>query len=269
MSIASKLLTLNGLYQRIQTKLRNLGLMSVSDTGLSDCTDAIEDIDEVTPYMMTQAGIQNVAGYKYAQIDQTAWVPAGSTPSGLVSVVTGLSAAGIVDGHPRNPVVVGTVYPPSGYQGIYANQIELDGDVIKAENIKSGVSILGVNGSYNAGSDAVFQSTSVTVSEVTFPTAGVVDSMQKISKLFLMVGDSTNIVSDEIMAMYMTDNNYTGDWTTIRCYVITDDGLISTKNVHYNFDLNGDLVIQNPFSQTYTFRTYSGSRYSLYITHTN
>ena len=147
MSIASKLLTLNGLYQRIQTKLRSLGLMYVSDTGLSDCTDAIEDIDEVTPYMMTQAGIQNVAGYKYAQIDQTAWVPAGSTPSGLVSVVTGLSAAGIVEGHPRNPVVVGTVYPPSGYQGIYANQIELDGDVIKAENIKSGVSILGVNGS--------------------------------------------------------------------------------------------------------------------------
>lgn len=154
MSIATQISRITALRNRIRAKAMSLGLLTSSRDGadsinLADCTAAIESIDEVSPYMINTPGIKNVAGFKYAQIDQSAWVPAGSTPSGLVSVVTGLSSAGITQSTPRNPVSIGTVYPPTGYQGIYANELQIDADVIKPENIKAGVQMLGVTGSYD------------------------------------------------------------------------------------------------------------------------
>lgn len=161
MSIATQISRITALRNRIRAKAMSLGLLTSSRDGadsinLADCTAAIESIDEVSPYMINTPGIKNVAGFKYAQIDQSAWVPAGSTPSGLVSVVTGLSSAGITQSTPRNPVSIGTVYPPTGYQGIYANELQIDADVIKPENIKAGVQMLGVTGSYTAPDRVLF-----------------------------------------------------------------------------------------------------------------
>lgn len=148
MSVWSEIQRLTSLRDRISRKLVSLGLLS-SNSDLYDCTEAVEDIDEVTPYLISTSGVKNVAGYKYAQIDESAWVPAGSTPSGLESHLTGLGATGILSSRPRNPISIGTVYPNTGSSGMYANALEIDGDVIKAENIKNGVQILGVTGSYS------------------------------------------------------------------------------------------------------------------------
>ena len=97
-----------------------MGLL-VGDGDLEACTDIVEDINEVRPYLISTTGIKNVANYKYAQIDQSAWVPAGTTPSGLESHLTGLGATGIMSSRPRNPISIGTVYPNTGSQGMYAN----------------------------------------------------------------------------------------------------------------------------------------------------
>lgn len=151
MSVYSEIVRLRGLRDRLDRKLKSLGLL-VGDGDLEACTDIVEDINEVRPYLISTTGIKNVANYKYAQIDQSAWVPAGTTPSGLESHLTGLGATGIMSSRPRNPISIGTVYPNTGSQGMYANALEIDGDVIKAENIKNGVQILGVTGSYTGES---------------------------------------------------------------------------------------------------------------------
>lgn len=151
MSVYSEIVRLRGLRDRLDRKLKSLGLL-IGDGDLEACTDIVEDINEVRPYLISTTGIKNVANYKYAQIDQSAWVPAGTTPSGLESHLTGLGATGIMSSRPRNPISIGTVYPNTGSQGMYANALEIDGDVIKAENIKNGVQILGVTGSYTGES---------------------------------------------------------------------------------------------------------------------
>ena len=151
MSVYSEISRLTSLRNRLKTKLYNLGLLRSQNAKLADCTDAVESIDEETPYLISTAGIKNVAGVKYAQIDESAWVPAGTIPSGLESHLTGLGAIGIMSSRPRNPISIGTVYPNTGSQGMYANALEIDGDVIKPSNIRNGVQILGVTGNY-AGS---------------------------------------------------------------------------------------------------------------------
>lgn len=148
MSVYSEITRIVGLRNRLKTKLYNLGLLKVKTAKLADCANAVDAIDEVTPYLISTAGIKNVAAYKYAQIDESAWVPAGTVPSRLESKATGLGADGIertIPAHSRN---IGTVYPSHGVSGMYANALFIDTDVIKPDNIKKGVKILGVDGSY-------------------------------------------------------------------------------------------------------------------------
>lgn len=148
MSVYSEITRIVGLRNRLKTKLYNLGLLKVKTAKLADCANAVDAIDEVTPYLISTAGIKNVAAYKYAQIDESAWVQAGTVPSGLESKATGLGADGIertIPAHSRN---IGAVYPSQGVSGMYANALFIDTDVIKPDNIKKGVKILGVDGSY-------------------------------------------------------------------------------------------------------------------------
>lgn len=165
MSVASEISRIQGLRNRIRTKLINIGIMTpeylasggggIRDTtptnDLFDCTEAIEDIDELNPIMLSTTNVTNVAAYKYAQVDATAFQPSGPLPSDLCSKVAYLGANGIESTSPTNYASLGDVTPPQGYNGMRVVTLKIDTDVIKAENIRSGVSILGVNGTLSFG----------------------------------------------------------------------------------------------------------------------
>jgi len=261
MSIASKLTTLNSLKDRIRTKLINLGLMSSSDDGLTDCTEALEDIEEVTPFMMSQAGVTNVAGYKYAQIDQTAWVPAGTTPSGLVSVVSYLGANGLERNPPTSQASIGTVYPPSGAQGIYANELKIDTDVIKASNIKNGVSILGVAGtlglalSYGqkyVGSSSTSTDT-LTISDVPF------SSLYQLAYVAVTIHQTSSSSNVKLISLVAFS---TGSGLP---YVVHIKGDEYPVNMGFSLAMSGNnLTITNTSSQTNMFYGQYLVRYGYY-----
>ena len=99
MSIATQISRLTSIRNSIKAKLVSLGLLQESGGGstpstksgtsqnggvvvgddLEACKQAINSINETTPYLLSSMGIKNVAGYKYAQVDGTAFVPAGSS----------------------------------------------------------------------------------------------------------------------------------------------------------------------------------------------
>jgi len=226
MSLYGQYVRLLGLRNRIQDKLVSLGLIANQNRAagdLEDCTETIEDIDEVTPYLISTTGIKNVANYKYAQIDQSAWVPAGTIPSGLESHLTGLGSTGIMTSRPRNPISIGTVYPNTGSQGMYANQLEIDGDVIKAENIKSGVQILGVTGSYDIAYDYVegdaYQSGLSVQFEIPFST------VDRIKTIYLTLGYAGSLSANRIAKLYVLDPSYlSGDSGSLLCEVAMSEG---------------------------------------------
>ncbi len=91
MSIATEIIRVGGLRDRIRLKLRGLGLLAANaeeqereedevinqrdghnqvilGNNLSACTSAIELIDETNPCQITSTGVKNVARYKYAQV---------------------------------------------------------------------------------------------------------------------------------------------------------------------------------------------------------
>lgn len=167
MSISSEISRITSLRNRIRTKLINLGLLTPNQGGggggnnskssgstndLEDCTDAIESINETTPYLLSSTGAKNVAGYKYAQVDTTVFEPIGSSGSinpNAQNAYIG-SFGGISTSAPSGFVSasLGQISPSGNYQGMRAVNLLYDSSVIKAENIRSGVSIFNITGNY-------------------------------------------------------------------------------------------------------------------------
>lgn len=204
MSIASEISRLTGLRNSIRTKLISLGLIASrnrDNADLEDCKDAIESINEYTPYLMTQAGIQDVAGFKYAQIDQTAWQPIGEQPTDLCSLQTNLGENGIESTIPSHTASIGTVYPPHGYRGIWANALAIDTDVIKPENIKAGVKMLGVTGTHHG-----YFTTGTSTSSYTYSgnpvTFDINVPQSRLIYLYLESSDSVPYSSGQIRSMF-------------------------------------------------------------------
>ena len=281
MSVYSEIVRLTGLRDRIANKLVSLGLLSRSaaNNKLVDCTEAVEDIDEVTPYLISTSGIKNVANYKYAQIDESAWVPAGTTPSGLESHLTGLGAIGIISGRPRNPISIGTVYPNTGSQGMYANALEIDGNVIKAENIKSGVQILGVTGSYTGEStidyiDTVGLPTGTNFEFLTIANLPINDVF-KIRYISITLGYASGIlINGTILSMYnygsigYPTTTFQGIKVTNSTSQLTNLGFINNFGISLSQGQSGyTLTISAPNGMVFAESDYASAEYAVHITY--
>lgn len=157
MSIATQLSRILGLRNRISTKLVSLGLVSAQADGnpLADCTTAIESIGGTKN--MTNTATQDVAGYQYAKVSDSNLIPG--------NIVSGVSILGVVGTASVSPpaarlqertVLYGgenapdTLVPSSGYDGISKVNFELTdaNPTLVAANIRNGVKIMGVTGTY-------------------------------------------------------------------------------------------------------------------------
>ena len=144
---------------------------------------------------MSSTGIKNVAGYKYAQVDGTAFVPAGSSGNveTLRSAYVG-DSAGVSYQAPSNPVLLGQITPSTNYQSMQAANLYYDSDAIKAEYIKKGIYILGVEG------DLDFSSWSTAHGGVFNNTSADGDTVQIITHLPIGSGDTIWYTIDIILA---------------------------------------------------------------------
>lgn len=158
MSIATQISRLQGLRNRIVTKLTALGLLSGNGNDLEDCTNAVEAIGGTKA--ITDTSQTDVASYQYAQVTDA------NLRSG--NIVSGITILGVTGTASMNPPSVNlqtkylyyggaaalpsSITPSSGYDGISTVYIErVDANpTLASSNIKSGVTIMGVTGTYGA-----------------------------------------------------------------------------------------------------------------------
>lgn len=158
MSIATQISRLQGLRNRIVTKLTSLGLLSGSGNDLEDCTNAVEAIGGTKS--ITDTSQTDVASYQYAQVTD-----ANLRSGNIVSGITILGVTGTASMSPPSvnlqtkylyyggaAALPSSITPSSGYDGISAVYIErVDANpTLASSNIKSGVTIMGVTGNYGA-----------------------------------------------------------------------------------------------------------------------
>lgn len=158
MSIATAISRLIALRNRLRTKINSLGIDSDTQLDLDDCVGAVERIGGTQE--ITQASVQyNVADKQYARVTDSNLVPGN-----IVSGVSILGVAGTASVSPPsarltqgvaiygNEDVPASMYPPNGYDGfssVVFRQDDIVGNrMLVSTNIRSGVRIMGVNGTY-------------------------------------------------------------------------------------------------------------------------
>lgn len=242
MSIATQISRLTSIRNSIKSKLVSLGLLQESNGGdtpstksgtpqsgnvvvgddLEACKQAINSINETTPYLLSSTGAKNVAGYKYAQVDTTVFEPIGSSGSinpNAQNAYIGASG-GISTSAPSGsvPVSLGQISPSGNYQGMSAVNLLYDSNVIKAENIRNGVSIFNITGNY-VGSLGVADlrstggSPSVSRSQLTIDLDEVVPNLSRSNILSMsgynlsMSDNASSNFNDKIASFYLIGNS--------------------------------------------------------------
>ena len=163
MSIADKITQLTNIRAAIRTALQNKGISAASS---HDFADFAADIAAI----VTGGTIQSSKRVS-ASVSGPTYVTPDSGYDGLAQVIVNMitrQAKTVTPG-----TVNQTVSPDSGYQGLSSVTVEGDADLV-AGNIKNGVSIFGVTGSYSGGSPSL-QSKSVSPStsqQVVSPDSG-------------------------------------------------------------------------------------------------
>lgn len=224
MSIATQISRLTSIRNSIKAKLVSLGLLQESNGGetpstksgtsqsgnvvvgddLEACKQAINSINETTPYLLSSTGAKNVAGYKYAQVDTTVFEPIGSSGSinpNAQNAYIGASG-GISASAPSGsaPVSLGQISPSGNYQGMSAVNLLYDSNVIKAENIRSGVSIFNITGNYQGVSNYIYNYTPIgnNTSTISVPIPNDLMSKNQIVSLNLFSQGSMGTSSGSI-----------------------------------------------------------------------
>lgn len=137
MSIADKITQLTNIRAAIRTALQNKGISAASS---HDFADFAADIAAI----VTGGTIQSSKRVS-ASVSGPTYVTPDSGYDGLAQVIVNMitrQAKTVTPGTADQ-----TVSPDSGYQGLSSVTVEGDADLV-AGNIKNGVSIFGVNGSY-------------------------------------------------------------------------------------------------------------------------
>ena len=280
MSISSEISRLTALRNRIKNKLNSLGLLvsntpssgnegggsdskagtssnTVTGDDLDACTEAIESINETTPYLLSSTGAKNVAGYKYAQVDTTVFEPIGSSGSinpNAQNAYIGASG-GISTSAPSGsvPVSLGQISPSGNYQGMSAVNLLYDSNVIKEENIKSGVSILGVTGKYGLNCIQIdnneYDSSGGTTNSISFtlPQTLIDLTLNNITSIVIMLRTNVSMGSTYEITGVFYDRDVAfslgGQYKVLYNYVY-DDTLFSSTKIRFSVDsFNGSFSL--------------------------
>lgn len=155
----------------------SLGLVNSSTATLSDCTTAVESIDG-TQYVTDASTTYNVAAKQYAKVDERNLIPSNIVRGVSILGVVGTAVPGGGSGNLTTTALLyggaaapNDLYPPSGYDGFSRVAVELTdaSRVLTPYNVKSGVTIMGVTGTYETPTETA----SPTLAEL--KTAGVTD----------------------------------------------------------------------------------------------
>jgi hypothetical protein len=261
MSIATQISRLTSIRNSIKAKLVSLGLLQESNGGetpstksgtsqsgnvvvgddLEACKQAINSINETTPYLLSSTGAKNVAGYKYAQVDTTVFEPIGSSGSIMPYARQAyLGAYGITTSAPSGsaPVLLGQVSPTGTYQGMPAASLYYDSNVIKEENIKSGVSILGISGKYG-DSDYIqienneYDDSGGTLNSISFtlPESLIGLTFNKIISIIIMLETHVSMNSTFEVSGIFYDKNIILDGENVLYNYVYDDNLFSDTKI--------------------------------------
>lgn len=158
MSMATQIARLQGLRNRLRTKILGLGLDTDPALDLDDCVGIIEGISG-TQDITTAGSVYNVAGKQYARVNDRELKPENIVSGKTILGVTGTAAVNPPSGNNIQDVAVmeyggpnppATVYPSSGYDGVaqVVPRLVDASPKLNSVNIKSGVTIMGVTGSY-------------------------------------------------------------------------------------------------------------------------
>ena len=263
MSVYSEITRITGLRNRIRNKLINLGLMSASqrtgDNDLEDCTDTIEDIGGTQSITTTQQ--YNVADKQYAQVSD----------SNLVSqnIAEGVTILGITGTHsgstPPTPtqskdIILGTatapstIYPDSGYLLSSVTPAMGSPCTLIPENIKSGVTIHGVTGTYgtNYGWSIIYHPTIVSNREIQIPLVSSITDISQLVSLHVSVEDDSAFAYNTVLYAIIM-------WDSAGCsFVDSSTSTVKNGSMTGSF-LNGTLTLLLPSGSNYSFgNSYSG-----------
>lgn len=157
MSIATQIARLQGLRNRLRTKILGLGLDTDPALDLDDCVGIIEGISG-TQDITTAGSVYNVAGKQYARVNDRELKPENIVRGKTILGVTGTAAVNPPSANIQGSVTMlyggvnppATVYPSSGYDGIAQVVPELTdaSPALVPGNIKNGATIMGVTGNY-------------------------------------------------------------------------------------------------------------------------
>jgi len=260
MSVYSEIVRLTNLRNRIRNKLINLGLMSASqrasDNDLFDCTEAIEDIGGTQSITTTQQ--YDVAGKQYAQV---------SDPN-LISqnIANGVTILGVMGTHsgstPPTPTQTksmylgGTtapdvIYPDSGYMLSAVYPAMSVNPTLIPENIKSGVTIQGVTGTYGTTIDYAVSVVQVMSNREMHAFLTCNDISQLI---FLDINWVSGTVYTSGKVINVRYNHYDSIYYgTGAIYLDGSSSKIERETISWVLSSNGLLTVTLPVSSTCTF----------------
>lgn len=215
MSIATAISRLLSLRNRLRSKINSLGIDSDTQLDLDDCVGAVERIGGTQE--ITQASVQyNVADKQYARVTDSNLVPGN-----IVSGVSILGVAGTASVSPPsarltqgvaiygNEDVPASMYPPNGYDGfssVVFRQDDIVGNrMLVSTNIKSGVRIMGVNGTYETPTETKAPTLAELVTDgITSHSVAVTPSsgkhLSQVTIPRIVKGDGTEITANDIKA---------------------------------------------------------------------
>ena len=224
MSIASAISRITALRDRLVTRLSAWGN---SPTDLEDCVDVIEGISG-TQNITSTASVDVLGnGKRYAQVND-----ANLIPKNIIQNVTILGVTGTAPNSPTTGVMTNVtlfyggeyppsvLVPPSGYDGFDRVVPELTdaSPVLVPSNIKGGVTVMGVTGTYQTPTEsksptlAELVSGGIVANAITVtPTSGKHLSQVTIPRI--VKGDGTAITSSDIksgVSILGITGSYTG-----------------------------------------------------------
>ena len=238
MSIADKITQLTNIRAAIRTALQNKGISAASS---HDFADFAADIAAI----VTGGTIQSSKRVS-ASVSGPTYVTPDSGYDGLAQVIVNMitrQAKTVTPGAANQ-----TVSPDSGYQGLSSVTVEGDADLV-AGNIKNGVSIFGVTGSYSGGSPSL-QSKSVSPStsqQVVSPDSGY-DGLSQVTVAAIQTQEksctpsSTQQEITPASGKYLTKVTVAGDADLIAENIKSGVQIFGVTGSYVGDAVNGSLI---------------------------
>ena len=257
MSVSSQISRIQGLRDRIRNKLIGLGLLSSQvrpqSLYLEDCTDAIEGITGTQN--ITSLSLYDVAGKQYAQVNDANLIAQniakGVTILGVTGTHSGSTPTQLTqskDMYLGGAAAPAIVYPDSGYLLTSVSPAMIANPVLIPQNIKNGVTIMGVQGSFGASDIAklsrTYTSTGSAVSSVSFDISSDIGDIGQIVLCRVRMNQSPiSPTSSPTLLMFEMMPNAASPLHSYSCGFNIYDGDVGYFNVGVSVTFNAQGVL--------------------------